>query len=292
MTRTTAVTAWDHAPAPYEWPSEFCAAATVSIDFDGPSPYLWASRGSVTPILGELEQRRFGPRQGIWRILAMLDRLQLPATFYVPGAVVEAHPAAVESIISAGHEVGLHGYMHERLDSLTTEEAGKALDRSIQVLSGAGAREPFGYRSPSWEMTPQAWAQLREAGIYYDSSLMGYDHPYWLDGLVEVPVQWQMDDAIFYRYVNGSPRPPVPASVVMDDWGSEIAAIAGFGGLAMLTVHPWLSGRAGRLTAFEGMLRNAMEVEGVWWATAAQVADHHRAHHSAELSEALRPGEL
>lgn len=282
----------DHAPAPYEWPSGFIAAATVSVDFDGPSPYLWASRGSAIPVLGELEQRRFGPRQGIWRVLAMLDRLQLPATFYVPGAMVDAHPPAVKSIISAGHEVGLHGYMHERLDDLTTRETATVLDRSMQILAAAGGREPFGYRSPSWEMTPETWVQLREAGIRYDSSLMGYDHPYWLDGLVEVPVQWQLDDAIFYRYVNGAARPPAPATAVMDDWAREIAAATRFSGLAMMTIHPWLSGRAGRLVAFEEMLRDSLEIAGVWWATAGQIADHHRAHHSSEPSDALRPGEL
>lgn len=292
MNNSAAATGSDQAPVRYEWPGALSAGAVVSVDFDGPSPYLWASRGSAAPLLGELEQRRFGPRQGVWRILSMLDRLQLPATFYVPGAVVEAHTGAVRSIISAGHEVGLHGYMHERLDELTPGQAATALDRSVQALARTGASEPFGYRSPSWEMTPQAWEQLREAGIRYDSSLMGYDHPYWLEGLVEVPVQWQLDDAIYYRYVNGSTRAPVPASVVMDDWSREIAASARFGGLAMMTIHPWMSGRAGRLVALEEMLHCATAERTIWWATAAAVADHHRTRYSAGVTEALRPGEL
>lgn len=222
----------------------------------------------------------------------MLDRLSLRASFYVPGAIAEAHPGALRSIISAGHEVGLHGYMHERLDDLGAAQAAATLDRSVQALVAAGASPPFGYRSPSWEMTPEAWDQLCAAGVLYDSSLMGYDHPYWIDGLVEVPVQWQLDDAIFYRYVTGSSRPPVPPSVVMDDWGREISALARFAGLAMMTVHPWLSGRAGRLAAFESMLREAVSDPGIWWATAAQIADHHRAGHTPDGADTLGPGTL
>ncbi len=266
----------DGAPPAYEWPAGKSAAAVVSVDFDGPTPYLWASRNSPKQLMGELEQRRFGPRQGVWRILALLERLQIPATFYVPGAIAEAHPAAMRTIVAGGHEIAMHGYLHERLDDLTPDEVGDILDRSMQALAAAGAAPPFGYRSPSWEMTPGAWEKLRTAGVRYDSSLMGHDHPYWLDGLVEVPVQWQLDDAIFYRYVHGSTRAPVPASVVMDDWVREVDAIGRFGGLAMLTVHPWLSGRAGRLVAFEEMLRRAGDHDGMWWATAAEVADHHR----------------
>ncbi len=292
MSRQSPMASPDQAPSPYQWPEGTSSAAVVSIDFDGPTPYLWRSRASAVAVLGELEQRRFGPRQGIWRILEMLDRLQIPATFYVPGAVVEAHTGAVRAVISAGHEMGLHGYMHERLDDLEAGEVASTIERSVEALVAAGASGPFGYRSPSWEMTPEAWEKLCEAGVAYDSSLMGYDHPYWMDGLVEVPVQWQLDDAIFYRYVNGSSRPPVPASVVMDDWSREISALARFGGLAMMTVHPWLSGRAGRLAAFEETLARAKADTTVWWTTAAGIAEHHRDHYSPETAESARPGAL
>lgn len=279
-------------PNPYEWPRGRSSAAVVSIDFDGPSPYLWTSRASSAEVMGELEQRRFGPRQGVWRILEMLDRLQLPATFYIPGAVVEAHTGAVRAIIAAGHEVALHGYMHERLNELEAGEVASTIERSVDALVAAGASGPFGYRSPSWEMTPRAWEELCESGVTYDSSLMGYDHPYWMDGLVEVPVQWQLDDAIFYRYVNGSTRPPIPASVVMDDWGREISALARFGGLAMMTVHPWLSGRAGRLVAFEETLADARLDTTIWWTTAAAIADYHRDRYPAGTAESARLGAL
>lgn len=277
-------------PDPYPWPAGHRAAAVLSVDFDGPSPHLWSVRQGGRESLAELEQRRFGPRQGIWRVLAMLDRLQLRASFYVPGAIAAAHPAAVKAIVTAGHEVGLHGYLHERPDQLDAAGLRDSLDRSADSLVAAGASPPFGYRAPSWEMTETAWRIIRDAGVRYDSSLMGYDHPYWLAGMVEVPVQWTLDDAVFYRYTPASTRAPVPPSVVVDDWRNELGFAATGASLAMITIHPWLSGRAGRIGLLERMLADTGRDPDLWWTTAAQVADHHRGVADAAGGDTLRPG--
>lgn len=276
----------------YAWPDGKRMALCVSFDFDGPSPYLWNSRDHPQLVVGELEQRRFGPRVGVWRILELLGDLAIPGSFFIPGAIVDSHPDAVEAILAGGHEVGLHGYMHERVEQLTPNELADVLDRSITAFSRVGATGRLGYRSPSWEMTTDAWSALRASDVAYDSSLMGSDVPYVIDGLVEVPVEWSLDDAVFYRFTPGTTRPPVPSHQLLAGWVEEIEAAKRYGGLVVLTMHPWISGRAGRASALRALLERCIGDPQIWVATAGSIAAHHRVQYGMELSFGLRPGEV
>lgn len=254
------------------WPEGTRCGVAFSVDFDGPTPYVWAHRGEDRRVLGELEQRRFGPRRGVWRVLEMLERLDLKASFYVPGMMAISHPDAVEAMLSAGHEVGLHGHEHEPVQDLEGEAVTEVMDRSLAALEAAGATGPFGYRSPSWEMTDEAWQALKAVPVTYDSSLMGSDLPYLVDGLLEVPVDWAVDDAVFYRYVPGSNRPPVAPQALTDAWALEIEAAKRYETLLVITIHPWISGRPARALALEKLLERFLGDPDIWWATVGEVA--------------------
>lgn len=276
----------------YLWPEGKRMAICVSFDFDGPSPYLWNSRGTAQSGVGELEQRRFGPRVGVWRILEVLGDLDVNGSFFIPGAIADSHPAAVEAILAAGHEVGLHGYLHERVEQLNPAELSDVIGRSKATLARLGAAAPFGYRSPSWEMTADAWTALKESEVAYDSSLMGMDVPYVIDGVIEIPVDWALDDAVFYRFTPGTTRPPVPARQLLDAWLDEIEAVKAYGGLVVLTMHPWISGRAGRAAALRALLERCVADPQLWVTTASSIAEHHRAQYGMESALGLRPGEI
>ncbi len=276
----------------YVWPDGKKAAAVISIDFDGPSPYLWATRDSDASAMGELELRRFGPRQGIFRLLKLFEDLDLRISAYVPGAVAIAERNTLAALLSSGHEVAMHGYMHEKVTQLGGDQLMVVLEKSAKALEAAGVEAPFGYRSPSWELTVEALGALGEFGVDYDSSLMGYDHPYWMSNLVEVPVQWPLDDAIFYRYVPGSNWPPVTPSEVVAGWKLELDGAKRYGSLFMLTMHPWLSGRAGRMLALAELLEEYRDDDEIWWTTAKEVAQYHRLTYGAEPHESPRLGEI
>lgn len=276
----------------YPWPEGRRAAIVMSVDFDGPSPFLFNHRGDTSGVVGELEQRRFGPRQGVWRLLEIFAELELTASFYVPGAIATAHRATVAEIIARGHEVGLHGNMHERVDELEPAELETVMEQAQAALAAAGAEGSLGYRSPSWEMTQPAWGVLERAQVAYDSSMMGYEHPYRIGKLVEIPVSWPLDDAIFYRYTAGTVRPPVDPAALMAAWDREIQAAKHFGSLAMLTVHPWLSGRGARALALAELLGRYRRDPELWWTTSAEVARHHNTLPAGAWTEQLRPGEV
>ena len=260
---------------PYPWPDGHPGASVVSVDVDGDVPLLWRSRGG-TVRLAEMEQRRFGPRVGLQRLLNLFGRAHITASFYVPGNYADRFPGHVAAIADAGHEIGLHGYLHEAPTDLSKADFADALMRSSHALFNAAGVRPTGFRSPSWDMTADAFDVLANSGLRYDSSMMGSDTPYRLNGMIEVPVQWTLDDAPFHRYVGGSApgHPPLRPSELAARWCDELDAAITYGTLTVITVHDWLSGRATATAALEQVLEHIGRSK-LWRATADQVAQWH-----------------
>ena len=263
----------------YVWPEGRASAACFSVDVDAESPYLWTNRHAMPNTLGVLEQRRFGPREGLFRLVEMIERFGIRGSFYVPGVTAERYPWILPWLVERGHEVGLHGWLHEVVAQSSDAEFEAALDRALAIFEAQTGQRPVGFRSPAWEMTPGMIAGLKARGIAYDSSLMGYDHPYEIDGLPEIPVHWSIDDAPFFRYFGGGldTSPPSPPQVVGEAWLEEWRMGRRHGALFMITVHPWISGRLARIGMHERILETICAESDVWWATAAEIAAWHAA---------------
>ena len=143
---------------------------------------------------------------------------------------------------------------------------------------------PSGYRAPNWELTFETPALLARHGFLYDSGLMDADHPYVLatsaepgaPTLIELPGHWALDDWEPYNYLPGITGSGVIASPadVLARWTLELEALVEEGGLFMLTNHPFVSGRASRAAALERLIERAQAIDGLWIATAREIADH------------------
>jgi peptidoglycan/xylan/chitin deacetylase (PgdA/CDA1 family) len=263
------------APQPYPWPDGKSAALCVTFDFDGESPFLWRRRNDPAPGIAELEQRRYGPRRGVYNVLEVLEHAGVRATFFVPGWIAENYRSAVEAVSAAGHELALHGWCHEPPGDISSAELAQTLTRAGDLLADIGGTRPVGYRSPSFQMTPEALEVLRGLGLRYDSSLMGDDRPYRIGGMVEVPVDWTTDDAVFYRYTGGEPRPPVAPRDLGAAWTAEIGAALRRGTLCNLTMHPWQSGRPARVERLAELLGWARRQPDLWIGPVGELAAHH-----------------
>lgn len=271
----------------YKWPSSARCAVSFTLDLDAESPYFWVSREQRPPSLGELEQRRFGPRQGVARILALLAKHHIKGCFYVPGVVAATYPDLLPTLVENGHEVAYHGYFHERLDTLSPALQRDYLAQTIAVFESQIGRTGLGYRAPSFEHDVESLHGLKAAGVAYDSSLMGFDHPYTIDGLVQVPVTWTIDDALYFRYTNGPKDKTHPANPVdvLESWIEEFEGVREWGGSCMITVHDWISGRGQRLRLLDKLLSHIAKYDDVWWATPAELADYHVQSSNAEQFE-------
>ena len=261
----------------YTWPEGKRCAVVFSLDLDAESPFLWMSRGKDIPYLGEIEQRRFGPRQGLARVVRLFDDYGIKGSFYVPGIVAETYPGLLPFLVAGGHEIAHHGYFHERIEAIASAEAEDYLQRSQELFRAQTGLTGLGHRAPSWEMTPDFLRILQKHGVTYDSSLMGFDHPYEVEGLTELPVQWMVDDALYFRYTNSARDKTHPASpvAVLDSWIEEFEGMRECGGLFMVTIHDWISGRAQRIRMLRKLIEHIRSCPDVWWVRADELAAWH-----------------
>jgi len=113
------------------------------------------------------------------RVLELLARRQVRATFFILGWVAERHPRLVREIVAAGHEVGCHSYAHQLVYELTPVAFRHDTERAVAAIEDAGGVAPRAYRAPSYSITAQSlWALeiLVECGFLYDSSVFPISH--------------------------------------------------------------------------------------------------------------------
>jgi peptidoglycan-N-acetylglucosamine deacetylase len=261
----------------YRWPEGKRCAVVLSFDVDAESGYVFRYPEAAATRLDELEERRFGVRTGVPRILRLLERYALPATFFVPGYTLVHHTAAVRPIFEAGYELGCHGNVHEAVHTLDAAAERRILGEQLDLYEQILGVRPTGYRSPSWSLNVRTPGLLKEFGFRYDSSLMGDDVPYFLETphgrLAEVPVQWLLDDAPFYRHVYGASNAIAEPDRVVGQWIQEFRGMYRERACYVLTMHPCYTGRASRLDGLERLIRAIRREPGVWFATAGQVAE-------------------
>lgn len=270
-------------PPGFRWPDGVRAAACFTFDVDAESPVLF-DRPEAATWLDVMTHQAYGPRTGVPRLLRLLDAAAIRATFFVPGWVAERWPEAIRSIRDAGHEIGHHGYLHESSRDAPREVEEERLLRGLDALDRIVGVRPAGYRAPMWEASAALPGLLAEHGFRYDSSLMDADRPYRLatdpsapEGatIVELPIQWALDDWEAYAYlpgITGSGWIARP-SELLERWTLELEALAADAGLFVLTNHPFLSGRASRAAALATLIERAKATDGMWIATCAEIAD-------------------
>jgi len=277
----------------YRWPQGKQSAAVLSFDFDAESGFLFREPEKARRSLGDLEERRFGPRVGVDRLLRLLDRLKLRASFFIPGWTVEHHLAESKRIRDAGHEIGAHGNMHEALGFLDEAQEEKVMREQLDILQNLLGVRPAGYRSPSWDVNTWTPDLLKRHGFFYDSSLMGNDVPYEVatrqGPLIEVPVQWLLDDAPLFRHVYGATNAIADPGRVLQMWSKEFAAMHEENGCFVLTCHPFVSGRASRIALLEELVGFMRRARGVWFTTCEEVARWHASRATASASPNGRP---
>lgn len=113
------------------------------------------------------------------RILDLLDRKQITATFFVLGWVAQHRPAIVRTIASRGHEIACHSHMHPLIYEMTPADFRRDTARAIAAIGDACGIMPRGYRAPSYSITERSmWALevLVECGFDYDSSIYPIPH--------------------------------------------------------------------------------------------------------------------
>ena len=252
---------------PVSWPNGARVAVLFSFDVDNETVAIRFGE----PTIGALSQDEYGARVGLPRIVALFDKYQIPVTYFIPAMSARIHPEMVDRIRKSGrNEIAVHGWIHEMNSQLPYATEKDLLQRAVDYWTKTLGKKPTGYRAPSWNFSPNTLRILREIGFTYESSMMSDENPYELmqdgqaTGIVELPVEWIMDDAPLYdpRGTNyASPREV--AQVWMDEFDKAWEEHSMF----VLTNHPHISGHRSRVVALEMLIQHIKAKGGAWFAT-------------------------
>lgn len=270
---------------PKTWKGGARCAVALSFDSDHETNELRDGGKSI----GRMSWGQYGNRVGVPRIRKLLDRHGVKATFFVPAVVALLYPDEQRSLVADGHEIGVHGWIHELNSVLPYEAERDLMFRSIDTLEALSGQRPVGLRTPSWDFSPNTLRIEQELGLLYDSSLMADEDCYELEldgtpsGITELPVEWVRDDAVYFMMNRFSAlRPYTPPDSVLDVFRREFEAAYMEGGLFQLTMHPHIITQRSRIWILEEVVRLAKAKGDVWFATHAEVAAYAKANAASD----------
>ncbi|HZT17952.1 MAG TPA: polysaccharide deacetylase [Dongiaceae bacterium] len=274
----------------------------LTFDLDNASGAI--ARELTTPTM--ISRGDFG-MVGTARILELLRRHGIEATWFIPGHSIESYPASAASVAEAGHEIAHHGWTHRVPASLGREAEEAELVRGNEAIRKLTGRFARGYRSPAWDLSPHSIELLLKHGFVYDSSLMGHDYlPYQArEGdvvkleepivygrdtpLVEMPISWSLDDYPPFEYMRmGNAIQPglMNARLVAENWLADFAYMREHydWGVLTYTFHPHVIGRGHRMTMLDGLVRD-LRAGGATFLTMEQAVEQYRKRYPAGRSE-------
>lgn len=261
---------------PSSWKDGARCAIALSFDCDHETNELRDGGKSI----GRMSWGQYGSLVGVPRILDMLRRHDVRATFFVPGVTASLYPDEQRRIAADGHEIGMHGWIHEIASTLPAETERDLMLRAADVIEAATGVRPVGLRAPSFDVSFNTLHIAREMGIRHDSSLMAHEDCYEVlldgqpSGIVELPADWVRDDgAYLWTERFGSLRPYTHPSHVLDIFRREFDAAFDEGGLFQLVMHPHVIGYRSRIGVLDEIIRHIRARRTVWFATHAEITN-------------------
>ena len=267
---------------PFPWPEGKRCAVCLSFDIDGESLVHLGYREEADNKLMTRSEAIYDAEIATPRVLAVFRNHGIRQTFFVPAWCVEHYPGLAGRILSDGHEIGHHGYLHENPNKLSAADERDWFRRAVQALERATGRKPAGFRAPSYAFSRHSLELMLEAGMVYDASLMGHDIPYLLrhpaGDMIELPSQRALDDWTHFvtsRDYNWM-LPISPPAHAFELYRAEFDAAWRHGGLWVAVWHPFVTGRLSRCEAMDELIDHMRRQGGVWFATLEEIALHAR----------------
>jgi peptidoglycan/xylan/chitin deacetylase (PgdA/CDA1 family) len=258
---------------PKTWPNHARVAVALSFDVDNESYMLAGGERSPTT----LSAGDYGAQSGLPRIIKLIDKYQIPTTFFIPAVSAVLHPEQIPSILKSGrNEIGVHGWIHESVVKLPASEEERLMDQAIDYLTKASGKRPVGYRAPGWAFSQNTLALLQKKGFVYDSSLQAMDEPYSIvsngkdTGLIELAIDWTMTESVFLGPFGSLPSP----KLLFQNFEDEFDGAYEEGTLFVLTLHPHIAGHRAPMKYLEELIKHMKSKPGVWFATGSQIAEY------------------
>jgi peptidoglycan/xylan/chitin deacetylase (PgdA/CDA1 family) len=260
---------------PSAWPNGARVAVALTFNVSNSANQLARGDTAVVAMTGG----EFGAAQGLPRVLELLDRHDVPATFFVAGVADLVDPQMVAQIVKRKrHEIGVLGWTDENVAVLDTAEESRLLARAIERLTASAGRKPIGARGPSGTVSLQTMGLLKRSGILYDSSLQARDEPYEVllggqpSGIVELPNNVYRNDQRFLTSARTGPGLLPSPELIFETFRDDFDVAYQEGTLFVLTLHPHVVGMRSRIIYLDRLVHHIKGKPGVWFATGEQIA--------------------
>lgn len=259
---------------PKSWPEGAKVAVLLSFDVDNETVAWWEGE----PPVSDLSRGEYGSRVALRRIVNMLEKYKVPASFFVPALSLHLAPQMADEIKRLPrHEFAVHGWIHERNTSVPADKEREMIVNANKKLIELTGETPVGYRAPSWNFSAATPQIIKDMGFLYESSMMSDDRPYELviegkpSGIVELPVEWILDDAPLMdprgdRYAN----PREFLEVLKDEFDLAYEE----GTMFLLTMHPHIIGHRSRIVVLEELIKYMQSKDDVWFGTHQEAAEY------------------
>ena len=289
-------------PPPAQWPAGARIAVQFVVNYEegGENCVLHgdpASEAFLSEIVGAAPwpgQRHpsmesiyeYGSRVGVWRLLDLFARYEIPLTIFGVAMALERNPAVAEAAMAAGHEICSHGYRWIDYRDVPEDVEREHLERAIEIIRSLTGERPLGWYTGRTSERTRALV-VEEGGFLYDADDYNDDLPFWtqVNGKSHLVVPYTLDNNDmrfatpqgfnsgdqFYSYLRD-------AFDVLYAEGEHIPRMMSLG------VHCRLVGRPGRLAALARFIEHTRRFDDVWYCRRIDIARHWRAAHPATAS--------
>ena len=267
---------------PESWPNDGRVAVSLSFDVDTEPVWMGFQEQSSPSYMSRGE---YGARAGMPRVMALLKKHDIPATFFIPAMSMELHPEIIPMIKKdPRNEFGFHSYVHENPMRLLPSQERSVYLKAMKIFEKHVGKKPVGFRSAAWDLTESTIEIVKEMGFLYESSMMADDRPYALiskgvdTGLIELPVEWILDDWPLFQISWPSGHVALRnAEDVYSIWKDEFDGAYDEGTIYILTMHPQVIGHRYRIAMLDRLITYMKSKPGVWFATHEEIARHVKA---------------
>ena len=249
-------------------------AETFLSDMINPGPVEGARHMSMESLY------EYGSRAGVWRLLRLFERYDLPLTVFGVAMALERHPAVVEAFLQAGHEIASHGWRWINYQAVPEAIEREHMARAIEIHTRLTGERPLGWYTGRTSPNTRRLAAA-EGGFLYDADDYSDDLPFWSTQTATphliVPYTLEANDMRFsgtglntgdqfFSYLRD-------AFDVLYAEGEERPRMMSIG------LHCRLAGRPGKMAGLERFLRHALSHQDVWFARRIDIARHWRKRH-------------
>ena len=220
--------------------------------------------------------RDYGTRVGIWRMIELLDRLELIPSAIVNSEVCDRYPQIVEAGTARSWAWVAHGQTNSSLHTNMSEETERAVLRDIvETLERATSRRPLGWLGPALTETLATPRLLRELGFTYVLDWCADDQPFPLnvEGMISVPYSIELNDIPLFVGKNLSG--PEYERLVADQLEQLLSDAEENGRVMALPLHPFVVSQPFRHKYLVRILERIVATDGVWLTTSDGIAEHY-----------------